>query len=205
MNQRQYFNEIAPRWDSLGSEEDRVRLARMINELKIAPKESILDVGSGTGAVIPLLRETVGNGGRIVSLDISEKMLQIARGKGFEGNIHFLQADAGAGPLVGEAFGLVMCHSVFPHFQDKPAILIELKRMLRPGGRLVICHTKSRPQINTIHRNIGGVVGHDLLPDETEMRILLAEADFEKIEVYDESERYLAIARKNSGTGLCCR
>jgi len=199
MNQRRYFNEVAPRWDSLLDEESLAKLGQIVNSLVSKPNDTILDMGSGTGALISLLQDATGKGSRIIPLDISENMLQIARGKDFEGDINFIQADTCAIPLFDETCDLVMCYSVFPHFGDKPRALVELKRVLRPNGRLVICHTKSREEINEIHRHIGGTVAHDVLPDETEMRALLADAGLDRIEVSDEPDRYLAIARKSDG------
>lgn len=196
MNQRQYFNKVAPKWDSISTEGDSVRLASIVGELGLKSDETILDVGAGTGALIPLIQEVTGNSIRLIPLDISENMLQLARGKCFDGDVNFIQADACAVPLARESCNMVICHSVFPHFVDKQRTLAELKRVLRPNSRLVICHTKSREEINEIHQNIGGAVAHAILPDEAEMRTLLADIGLERIEVSDEQDKYLAIAHQ---------
>ncbi|MCK4470867.1 MAG: hypothetical protein KAW49_03675, partial [Anaerolineae bacterium] len=74
----------------------------------------------------------------------------------------------------------------------------ELRRVLRVGGYLVICHTASRQAINEFHRSIGGAVAHDAIPDEGEIRHLLSEAGLGETQVRDEPDRYLAMTSKLS-------
>ena len=64
----------------------------------------------------------------------------------------------------------------------------------RAGGWLVICHTASREAINEFHHSVGGVVAHDIIPDEGEMLRLLREAGLVEAQVRDEPDRYLALA-----------
>ena len=98
-------------------------------------------------------------------------------------------------PRDDEVFDSIVCYSSFPHFQDKPRALAEMNRVTKSGGKLFICHTSSRAMINQIHRQLP-VVQNDIIPDEDEMRILLSMAGFTDIEIDDNSENYLASARK---------
>ncbi|MBM3157835.1 MAG: class I SAM-dependent methyltransferase [Chloroflexi bacterium] len=133
---------------------------------------------------------------KIVSLDISEEMLKQARNNGHHSNIEYVQADVAAMPLLGDTFDLVICYSCFPHFPDKAKALAEIAKVLRKGGRLAICHTASRREINELHHSIGGVVKHDTIPDKAKMRELLGISGLKPIEIRDEQQRYLAIACK---------
>ena len=192
---RAYFNQKAAIWDETVSERDTAKLERMAQRLNIKPGSTILDIGTGTGVFLPFLLNKVGKHGQIVSLDFAEEMLRKARAKGFNGNIYYLNADVTDIPLAEESFDVVVCYSSFPHFQDKPRALAEIKRVTKNGGELFICHTSSRAIINQIHRQIPAVA-NDIIPDEGEMRIMLSMAGFTDIGIDDSNQNYLARARK---------
>ncbi len=191
---RAHFNQKAASWDETSSEKDTTKLARMAKRLDIKPGSIVLDVGTGTGVFIPFLLREIGKGGRIIALDFAEKMLRRARAKGFNGNIDYLCADVTNIPLGDEIFDIIVCYSSFPHFPDKSGALAEMNRVIKRGGRLLICHTSSRASINEIHRQIPAVE-NDIIPDGGEMQIILLRAGFIEIKI-DDSESYLASARK---------
>ena len=191
---RAYFNQKAGSWDETTAEKDTAKLDRMAKRLKIKPGSIVLDVGTGTGVFIPFLLRKVGEDGRIIALDIAERMLGRARAKGFNGNIDYLCAGVTNIPLRNEIFDVIVCYSSFPHFQDKSRALTEMSRVIKEGGRLLICHTSSRAKINEIHRQIPAVE-NDIIPDEGEMQSLLSLTGFVDIKI-DDSESYLASARK---------
>lgn len=196
MNHREYFNQLASNWDRMTPEETRSRLPGMIDHLSIKPGDSILDVGGGTGILIPLLYKAAGEAGTVVSLDIAEEMLKQAINNGYPKSIYYVQADAAAIPCSNKVFDLVVCYSCFPHFLNKPKALAEMARVLRVGGRLAICHTDSRQAINELHKSIGNIVVHDTIPGETTMRKMLAASGLKPIEIRDEPYLYLVIAAK---------
>ena len=191
---RAYFNEKAATWDKTVAERDSTKLERMAKRLKIKPGSTVLDVGTGTGVFIHFLLGEIGKGGRIIALDFAEKMIGRARAKGFNGNIDYLCADVTNIPLGNEIFDIIVCYSSFPHFQDKSRALAEMNRVIKRGGRLLICHTSSRASINEIHRQIPAVE-NDIIPEEGEMQIILLRAGFTEVKI-DDSESYLASARK---------
>jgi len=188
---REYFNAKAASWDETSSERDMTKLERMAKRLDIKPGSTVLDVGTGTGV---FLHSLLSQGGRIIALDFAEKMLRRARAKGFNGNIDYLCADVTNIPLGSEIFDVVVCYSSFPHFQDKLGALAEMNRVMKRGGRLLICHTSSRARINEIHRQIP-VAENDIIPNEGEMQITLLRAGFIEVRI-DDSESYLASAKK---------
>ncbi len=192
---KDFFNSRAAIWDEKVAEKDASRLKAMLARLDIKPGAAVLDVGTGTGVFISFLLERIGREGNLVCLDFAGEMLKIVQAKGFEGNISYLCADVTNIPLGNEHFDAIVCYSSFPHFQDKPAALAEMNRVIKPGGRLYVCHTSGRAVINGIHRQIPAVE-NDTLPGEGEMRVLLSAAGFSGIEVDDNSDSYLATATK---------
>lgn len=195
MNRRQFFDEVAVEWDASEVEEAQARLREIVTGLGIEPGSAVLDVGSGTGVLMPLLLEATDGKGQIVALDFSGEMLSRAQAKGHP--VAYVQGDAQRLPFPAETFDWVICNAVFPHFLDKRRALSEAGRVLRKGGRLVICHTASRQAINEFHRSIGGVVAHDTIPDEKVMRQLLREAGLGEVRVWDEPDRYLALGQRD--------
>lgn len=192
---KEYFNGKAPVWDEQVAEKDSSKLESMANRLDIKSGDTVLDVGTGTGVFLPYLLKRVGGSGWVVAIDIAEEMLKIAASKLVNGNVDYLCADVGDIPSEDGLFDCVVCYSSFPHFQDKPGALAEVMRVLKTGGRLYICHTSSRQDINNVHRSIP-VVKDDILPDADEMFKLLQDAGFTDIMVEDGEENYLAVGRK---------
>jgi len=195
MNRKTYFNKAANTWDkrfhtpTLSS-----FLEKLVPQFGLEQGQNILDVGTGTGVLVPLLLKATGRKGQIVALDFSGEMLRRAKVKGHP--VAYVQGDAQRLPFLSETFDWVICNAVFPHFPDKRRALSEASRVLREGGRLVICHTASRQAINEFHRSVGGVVAHDTIPDEKMMRRLLREAGLGEVRVWDEPDRYLALGQR---------
>lgn len=197
-DQQAFFDRAAATWDALGTDEVRGRLAEIIADLGIAAGSIVLDVGCGTGVLFPLLMAAVGEGGLIVGLDISREMLRRAADKvGADGHPPLpVQGDAHRPPLRRAAFDWIICNAVLPHFDDKPAALAELARCLTPGGTLVVCHSNSRQFINNLHRDTGGAVAEDRVPDPELMAQLLRHAGLEPVSILDGADRYVALAHK---------
>lgn len=192
---REFFNSRAAIWDERVAEKDVSRLKAMAERLDIKAGSNILDVGTGTGIFIPFLIEKIGPDGSLVCLDYAEEMLKIARAKGNKGNISYVCSSLENCRLADNTFDSVVCYSVFPHFQDKPKAVREIYRLLKSEGKLFICHTSSRSQINEIHRSIPEVCDH-ILPDNSDVHRMLSDAGFEDICILDGKDDYLATARK---------
>jgi len=194
----EYFNQMASSWDDLLKKESFARLEEIMEDLKILPDYWVLDVGSGTGILLPYLVNRVGDKGKIVELDIAEKMLQAAREKGYCGNIEYIKSDVMSMPFRGKIFDLVLCHSSFPHFPDKEEALKEIFRVLKLGGKLAITHIDSREEVNRIHKSIGGVVADHQLPENEVLEDMLLKIGFTGIRILDKHDRYVVTAFKPS-------
>jgi len=192
---REYFNGKADIWDENVAEKDTAKLTQMAERLELEPGSVVLDVGTGTGVFLPYLLKSIGEKGKVVALDVAEDMLAEARVKKPGRNVEYLLADITDIPLYGEMFDSIVCYSSFPHFQDKPKALTEMKRVMKSGGRLFICHTSSRAHINEIHSQIPEVKD-DTLPDGDEMRLLMSGAGYTGIKIEENNESYFASAEK---------
>ncbi len=104
-----------------------------------AAGETVLDFGCGAGLDSILAAQDVGPSGRVVGVDMTEAMTDKARANADSlelTNIEFIQAEVGRLPLEDASVDLVISNGVFNLCQDKPAVLAELFRVLKPGGRL---------------------------------------------------------------------
>lgn len=192
---KQYFNSKAGIWDDAIAEKDTHKLQVLADKLRIMPGSAMLDVGTGTGIFVPFLLQKIGPKGRLVCLDFAEDMLERARQKNFQGNIEFIAADMHASGLADGSFDTVVCYSSFPHFSYKPTALREIRRLLKVGGCLYICHSSSREVINNIHSAIPEVC-HDLIPDDITLNLMLRDAGFSNINIDAGSDSFLACAVK---------
>ncbi len=197
MQLKDYFDHLAPSWDGEITSHSLECLANIVKELDIRHEDWVLDIGCGTGILLPFLTHRVTEKGKVIALDFSAKMLLQAKTKGVPSIVDFIQADITSIPLPQCCVDLAICNSVFPHFSDKARALMEIARVMGDDGRLVICHTKSREEINQLHQTIGGVVGDHSLPDELELTQLTGHACLTITHLEDNPWRYLVIARKN--------
>ena len=103
--------------------------------------ETVLDLGSGGGIDVILSAKRVGPTGRAYGLDMTDEMLALAQRNAAEagiGNAIFLKGVIEAVPLPAESVDVAISNCVINLSVDKPAVLLELARVLRPGGRIGI-------------------------------------------------------------------
>ena len=102
--------------------------------------ERVLDVACGTGIVARTAALILGSGGRAIGLDLSAPMLAVARSAAAaEGlSIDWQEGSAVKLPLTDAACDVVLCQQGLQFFPDRPAVLREMHRVLRSGGRLVL-------------------------------------------------------------------
>jgi ubiquinone/menaquinone biosynthesis C-methylase UbiE len=191
---RAYFEHLARHWDSLQPANREMVLDRLLARFAsiLGASRDILEVGTGTGALIPCLRATSPDA-RLVSIDLAGRMLRRARQRCPDARV--VQADVHLAPFASQQFDLVVCHNSFPHLADKPAALVSIARVLRPGGHLLILHDLGREQVNAIHSSGGAAIQRDLLPAGEEARRMLVRAGFVGVCVEETGEHYIVSGR----------
>jgi arsenite methyltransferase len=103
--------------------------------------ETVLDLGSGGGIDVILSARRVGQSGHAYGLDMTEEMLELARRNAAEAgvaNVTFLQGLIEEIPLPDASVDVVISNCVINLSTDKPSVLREIGRVLRPGGRIGI-------------------------------------------------------------------
>ncbi|HWD96959.1 MAG TPA: class I SAM-dependent methyltransferase [Acidimicrobiales bacterium] len=129
-----YDEILVPRWF-----EPWARL--LLDILKPENGQAVLDVACGPGTVTRLVAQLVGLEGSVTGCDLSPAMLELARSKiSVNGSapITYLECPADALAFPDDAFDLVTCQQGLQFFPNRNAALAEVRRVLRPGGKLGI-------------------------------------------------------------------
>ena len=106
----------------------------------VAPLPAILDVGCGTGINLMEMARVLGPCRKLVGVDLSPGMLDVARRKAASASIPatFVVGDAEALELPDSSFDLVVCNSAYHWVPDRARAIKEMSRVLRPGGQLML-------------------------------------------------------------------
>ncbi len=194
--QKSFFNERAGIWDEICIH-DQKKVEYIVRKIGVIGDEKVLDVGTGTGVMIPhYVRHLAG--GSVVAVDYSERMIEMARSK-FPAKdfpmIIYVVSDL-YDLRYEEAFDLVVCYSCFPHFVDQPLAIEILSRALKKGGRLVVAHSDSAKKINGVHMSGGVEISNDFLPSMGELRSMMAENHLAVSFEQDDDDYFICIAIK---------
>jgi ubiquinone/menaquinone biosynthesis C-methylase UbiE len=114
---------------------------RLLQALALAPGETVLEVGPGTGYYTLPVARALQPGGTLHIADVQPEMLEHATGKAREAgidNVEPREADARSLPYAAASFDAAYLVAVLGEVPDQDAALRELRRVLRPGGRLVV-------------------------------------------------------------------
>ena len=182
----------------------------LVDRVGLRRGERVLDVACGTGVVARVAAERVGRTGRVAGIDINAAMLGVARS---------LQADAGARigwvqasvlslPCADASHDVVLCQLGLQFVPDRPAALAQVRRVLRPGGRLglnVYGPIEHNPATFALAQALDRHLGPDAsmtkraehaLADAALLRTLAREAGFQRINIVTETRtvRFASVA-----------
>lgn len=135
---REFFDRAAAGWDEERSE-SLGRFAALFATAALLPREmTVLDLGTGTGGLLPLLARRVD---RVIALDSSRGMLQRAAeriGEEAVANVRLVHGDLAALPVPDRSVDGVVANMVLHHLPQPGLALREAARVLRPGGRGIV-------------------------------------------------------------------
>jgi arsenite methyltransferase len=117
--------------------------------------EIVLDLGSGGGIDVILSAKRVGPTGVAYGLDMTDEMLALARRTAQEAgvaNVHFLKGVIESVPLPAESVDVVISNCVINLSVDKPAVFLEMARVLKAGGRIGISDVVAEDRLNPAER-----------------------------------------------------
>lgn len=141
---RKFYNHISRYYDRVGGIFERKPAFTALDYLKIKNTEKVLEIGVGTGFCLQRIAVSVGDSGKAYGIDISNGMILEARERLDRASLlnrtEFCQGDAVKLPFDNNSFDAVFISFTLELFDSPeiPEVLGEIKRVLKPGGRLGI-------------------------------------------------------------------
>ena len=186
----EFFNSCADNWDNIRQTNPAI-LEKLMSLADIPANATVLDVGSGTGVLIPYLQAQVGACGKITAVDFSENMLAKAQEKFCNlNNLNFLVGDILEMYLPQNFYDVVICLNFFPHLHTrKEDFLRKMNGALKNGGCLIVMHDISRATVNNIHRE-SEVVAEHRLPEALTVGKMFETCGYQNIHAYEDDTLY---------------
>jgi demethylmenaquinone methyltransferase/2-methoxy-6-polyprenyl-1,4-benzoquinol methylase len=173
------------------------KIDRMLRPAGLGKGMRVIEPGCGTGRLTVILADIVGPQGQVLGLDISSKMIESARRRiGSRDNVLLEWASVEGYSFDAESFDVVICHNIFPHFDDKPRAVADLAAALKKGGRFIIFHFMNSAGINDLHRKAHFSVLNDMIPSRSEIELMFKHAGLSLNYYTDDDDGYLLSAAK---------
>jgi ubiquinone/menaquinone biosynthesis C-methylase UbiE len=137
--ERSGFNFVADRYEE-ATLNFGPALTRLLNLAALQPGDRVLDVATGPGIMARIAARAVGASGQVVGVDIAEQSLEVARRKAAEeglAQVTFQVEDAENLTLPDDTFDAIFCSMGLMHFPAPEKALLEMRRVLKPGGKLL--------------------------------------------------------------------
>ncbi|MGB7919780.1 MAG: class I SAM-dependent methyltransferase [Desulfobacterales bacterium] len=188
--QRDHFNRLYHLFDPPLPAGVPGRLEKIVAAAAIETGDTVLDVGTGTGILIPIIRHY--EPGCIYACDLSEEMLR--RLKENYSGVKTIQKDVRELALPDESIDVVFINACYPNIADKAGALKNISRMLKPDGRMIISHPLGKAFIESLRQ--GAPYPLDDFPLKSETKKLLGPYGFAVKKFVDQPELYILAAVK---------
>ena len=190
----QFFDRLSDIWDDNEVLSIPDKIKEILSELNIWKGMEILDLGTGTGVLLPYLSSMIGDSGKVTALDISKGMLNRAKEKyGHLANVEFIIQDFEKEEVRGK-YDLILLYCVFPHMHFPEQTLKRLVLTnLKENGRIVVAFPSDENFINNIHEE--RKAESELLPSAPDLSLRLREWGLDSSVIrYDEGHYLVEIA-----------
>lgn len=190
---RDFFDRNAALWDSYERPEIVPVIDAILDRIVLAPCDSVLDVGCGTGILVPHLeRRGVRN---FRAIDLSPEMVKEYLKKYPERSV--ATADYEEKELYPRSsFDKIIIFNAFPHFSRRALVFENSFNYLKPGGGLYIVHSMSRAELDRHHRASAEAVADHMLYSNAGFCELYRDAGFIQVEV-DDASRFFSCGFKS--------
>jgi demethylmenaquinone methyltransferase/2-methoxy-6-polyprenyl-1,4-benzoquinol methylase len=176
---RDFFDNLAISYHH----DDNKMIEELLNSLSVTKCYRILDLGCGKGIISEKLANR--NHGEVIALDISSKMIELAKERINNPHVTFINQDFYE--FSNQKFDAIICFDAFPHFMDVEGFVNKASELLDKDGLLAIIHDIGRPALNEHHKRSAGAVSRLLKEPEQEVKPFLNK--FTPIEL-SESDNY---------------
>jgi len=166
------------------------RLEKIVAHGKITKRDTVLDVGTGTGILIPIIKKYKPS--RIYACDLSGRMLEQLREN--YPYVKTITADIKDLNLMEGSIDAAFINACYPNIVDKAGAFSNINRMLKAEGRIVISHPLGKAFILSIKNGVPFPL--DEFPEEQEAGVLLKPFGFEIETFIDEPKLYILVATK---------
>jgi demethylmenaquinone methyltransferase/2-methoxy-6-polyprenyl-1,4-benzoquinol methylase len=201
---RGVFDSVAPKYDLMNDLMSggmhRIWKQFTLTQTQLRPGQRALDVAGGTGDLARGMAKQVGERGLVVLSDINGAMLARGRDRlldaGLVQGLDFVQANAEKLPFADASFDCVTIGFGLRNVTDKPAALASMRRVLRPGGRLIVLEFSQpvapglKPLYDTYSFRVLPTLGKLVAGDDASYRYLA-----ESIRMHPDQETLLGMMR----------
>ena len=189
--QRETFDKLYHLFEPPLPEGVPERLEKIVEHGKIRRGDTVLDVGSGTGILIPIVRKYEPR--RIYACDLSAAMLEQLNSKKYP-DVETIVADVRDLRLPGTSIDAVFINACYGNIVDKQGAFSNLSRMMTPQGHLVISHPLGKSFVRSMRERASFPL--DAFPEKPEAEKLLRTFGFEIETFIDEPKLYILVASK---------
>ncbi len=185
--QRALFRDEVDRFREPAPREVVARLQRIVGLADLQPSDRVLDVGTGTGVLIPYMKRYGVR--KIVGCDLSSMMLEEARRE--HPDVSFWCGDVVDLPDTYGSFDAVFLNAMFGNVWDQSEMLRRVDALLTASGRICISHPLGSRFVAELHEDDPRRTPH-LLPDRHRLRVLNATLKLKTLYFEDSIELYAA-------------